>query len=254
MSAPSAGRVFISYRRQESSGLAGRLYDWLADRFGDDQVFMDVDTIGLGTDFAEVIAEAVSSCEVLLAVIGPRWVTATDEDGRRLDVPGDIVHMEIAAALERDVHVIPILVEGAVMPRPQELPEGLTGLARRNALSVRHESFRSDTDRLLAAIEPILRPVAATVPVAPAVVAELCEVHALRHNGDVNGVAFSPHGRLLATASDDLTARVWEVASGRERLRVTHDRSVEAVAFSPDGSLLATASDDGSARVWALDR
>jgi TIR domain len=165
MPAAGLGRVFISYRRQESSGLAGRLYDRLAARFGDDQVFMDVDTIALGVDFAEVISQAVSTCEVLLAVIGPRWLTATDEDGqRRLEDPDDIVRLEVAAALERDIRVIPILVEGAVMPRRQQLPEALVGLARRNALSVRHESFRADADRLLAAIEPILRPPAAPPP------------------------------------------------------------------------------------------
>jgi TIR domain len=165
MSGPSAGRVFISYRRQESSGLAGRLYDRLAARFGDSQVFMDVDTIALGVDFAEVIAQAVSTCEVLLAVIGPRWLAAVDEDGRRrLDDPDDLVRLEIAAALERDIRVIPILVEGAVMPRRQQLPEALVRLARRNALSVRHESFRADADRLLAAVEPILRPPAAAAP------------------------------------------------------------------------------------------
>jgi TIR domain len=165
MTAAASGSVFISYRRQESSGLAGRLYDRLAARFGDDQVFMDVDTIALGVDFADVITQAVSTCEVLLAVIGPRWLTATDEDGqRRLDDPDDIVRLEVAAALERDVRVIPILVDGAVMPRRQELPEALAGLARRNALSLRHESFRSDADRLLAAIEPVLRPPAAPAP------------------------------------------------------------------------------------------
>jgi TIR domain len=165
MSAAGSGRVFISYRRQESSGLAGRLYDRLAARFGDDQVFMDVDTIALGVDFAEVISQAVSTCEVLLAVIGPRWLSATDEDGRRrLDDPDDLVRLEIAAALERDIRVIPILVEGAVMPRRQQLPETLAGLARRNALSVRHESFRADADRLLTAVEPILRAPAARAP------------------------------------------------------------------------------------------
>jgi TIR domain len=110
MSGLTAGRVFISYRREESSGLAGRLYDRLAARFGDDQVFMDVDTIDLGVDFADVITQAVSTCEVLLAIIGPRWLTATDDDGqRRLDDPDDTVRLEIAAALERDIRVIPIL-------------------------------------------------------------------------------------------------------------------------------------------------
>jgi hypothetical protein len=157
--------VFISYRRQESSGLAGRLYDRLAARFGDDQVFMDVDTIALGVDFAEVIAQAVSTCGVLVAVIGPGWLTATDQDGRRrLDDPDDLVRLEIAAALERDIRVIPILVEGAAMPRRQQLPEALAELARRNALSVRHESFRADAERLLAAVEPILRSPAVPAP------------------------------------------------------------------------------------------
>jgi hypothetical protein len=164
MSAAASGSVFISYRRQESSGLAGRLYDRLAARFGDDQVFMDVDTIALGVDFADVITQAVSTCEVLLAVIGPRWLTATDEDGqRRLDDPDDIVRLEVAAALERDVRVIPILVDGAMMPRRQELPEALAGLARRNALILRHESFGSDAERLLEEVESILRPPAAEV-------------------------------------------------------------------------------------------
>ena len=158
MSAAASGRVFISYRRQESSDIAGRLYDRLAAHLGNDQVFMDVDTIPLGVDFAEVITQAVSTCQVLLAVIGPRWLTTTDVDGqRRLDDPGDLVRLEIGAALERDIRVIPILVAGAVMPRRQELPDGLARLVRRNALTVRHESFRSDTDRLLAAIESILR-------------------------------------------------------------------------------------------------
>ena len=94
MSDPIFGRVFISYRRQETSGLAGRLYDRLAVRLGDDLDFMDVDTIALGVDFAEVITQAGSTCEVLLAVIGPRWLTAADKEGRRRpDGPGDIVRL-----------------------------------------------------------------------------------------------------------------------------------------------------------------
>jgi TIR domain len=158
MSDPTFGRVFISYRRQETSGLAGRLYDRLAARFGDDQVFMDVDTITLGVDFAEVITQAVSTCEVLLAVIGSRWLAISDAEGRRrLDDPDDIVRLEIAAALERDIRVIPVLVEGAAMPHREKLPESLVRLTRRNALSLRHESFRADADRLLAAIDQILR-------------------------------------------------------------------------------------------------
>ena len=121
---------------------AGRLYDRLADRFGEGQVLIDVDAIELGVDFAEEISRAVAACKVLLAIIGPTWLTATDERGhRRLDDPDDIVRLEIEAALARNVRVIPILVEGAVMPNRQDLPEGLAGLSRRNALLIRHESL-----------------------------------------------------------------------------------------------------------------
>jgi hypothetical protein len=110
---------FVSYRRRESSHLAGRLYDRLADRFGESQAFIDVDAIEPGVDFAEEIGRAVAACRVLLAVIGPDWLTITDEEGRRrLDDPGDFVRLEIGAALARDVRVIPILVEGAQMPTP----------------------------------------------------------------------------------------------------------------------------------------
>jgi WD40 repeat protein len=184
---------------------------------------MDVDRIELGVDFAEVIDQAVSTCQVLLAVIGPGWLTATDEDGRRrLEDPDDIVRLEVQAALDRDIRVIPILVSGAVMPRREELPDSLVKLARRNALSVRHESFRFDADRLLAAIEPILR-ASLTAPAAPGPARAVPEavdpadvvplpsvVQILRHDKTVNAVAFSPDGRLLATASSDQRARVWK--------------------------------------------
>src|SRR5215469_15423668 len=159
------GGIFVSYRRQESSDFAGRLYDRLADRFGEGQVFIDVNTIEPGVDFATEISHAVAACKVLVAVIGPSWLTAADERGRRrLDDPDDIVRLEIEAALARDVRVIPILVEGTVMPGRKDLPESLAGLARRNALLIRHESFRSDAGRLVTAIERVL-----TAPGAAAV-------------------------------------------------------------------------------------
>jgi TIR domain/WD domain, G-beta repeat len=256
------GGIFISYRRQETSDLAGRLYDRLADRFGEDQVFMDVDTIELGVDFAEVITSAVATCEVLLAVIGPHWLTVADKhDRRRLDDPDDIVRLEVEAALDREVRVIPILVGGAVMPQRGELPDSLAKLARRNGLNVRHDSFRSDVARLVTAIErmvavgppdeaPLVAEPAVLRDVRPAPVHVALEaVRLLRHTAASTGVAFSPDGQLLATGSLKV-ARVWDVASGHVRARLAHDDEVWGVAFSPDGRLLATAGENTTARVW----
>jgi WD40 repeat protein len=248
VSAALSGGIFISYRRQESSHLAGRLYDRLAERFGEERVFMDVATIDLGVDFAEVITRAVGTCQVLLAVIGSQWVTVADADGRRrLKDPNDFVRLEIQAALERDVRVIPILVEGAPMPRLRDLPRPLAGLARRNALTMRHESFPYDAERLLEAIERVL---ADPTPAVTEVVSDPPLVRSFHLGREVTGVAFSPDGRLLATASADQTARIWEAATGQERTRVVHDDGVTAVAFGPDGRMLATASADQTARIW----
>jgi len=159
---PAAGRIFISYRREETAYPAGWLYDRLAARFADDQVFKDVDSIELGDDFVEVISSAVGSCDVLLALIGDRWLTITDEDGqRRLDDPNDFVRVEIEAALTRNVRVIPILVEGARMPRAAQLPPSLARLVRRQALELHPARFDFDTGRLLRVLERTLAEVRA---------------------------------------------------------------------------------------------
>ena len=115
----ASGRIFISYRREETAYPAGWLYDRLADRFGSDQVFKDVDSIELGDDFVEVITRAVGACDVLLALIGQEWLTITDARGRRrLSNPHDFVRLEIEAALTRNVRVIPILVDGPACLMP----------------------------------------------------------------------------------------------------------------------------------------
>ena len=121
--AGSTGRIFISYRREETAYPAGWLFDRLAEHFGAGQIFKDVDSIELGDDFVEMITRAVGSCDVLLALIGDRWLTVIDKQGRRrLDDPNDFVRLEIEAALKRNVRIIPILVEGATMPYADELP------------------------------------------------------------------------------------------------------------------------------------
>jgi hypothetical protein len=148
------GRIFMSYRREDTAYPAGWLYDRLAGHFARSQVFKDIDSIELGDDFVEVITTAVGSCDVLLALIGDRWLALTGQDGRRrLDNPDDFVRLEIEAALARNVRVIPILVEGARMPRADELPTSLAKLARRQALELSPSRFDVDIRRLLGVLE-----------------------------------------------------------------------------------------------------
>jgi hypothetical protein len=152
-----SGQIFISYRREESRWLAGRLYDRLVARFDRKQIFMDIDGIALGDDFVKTIEKRISECDVLIAVIGAHWLTSTDQqDGRRLDNPEDYVRMEIATALRRDIRVIPVLVDGASMPRSADLPDDLEPLVRRHALRISDTGFDDDCRRLVAAIEQVL--------------------------------------------------------------------------------------------------
>src|SRR5258705_4080847 len=132
------------------SAWAGRLHDRLAQTFGRDKLFMDVDHIPAGTDFVAHLNSQVAECDVVLVVIGPNWLSAKDESGgRRLDNPDDFVAIEIAAALARDIRVIPVLVDGARMPKASELPETLKALARRQAVDVRHTHFGHDAGALV---------------------------------------------------------------------------------------------------------
>src|SRR5271165_4570031 len=150
-----AGGVFISYRRDDTGGFAGRLYDRLASRLGRENVFFDVDTIPPGRDFIEVLTERVANCDALLAVIGKHWVLSADSTKRRLDDPEDFVRIEIEAALSRNVPVIPVLVDGAAMPRPEDLPDSLRKLIRRQAVEITHARFDSDAERLTEALSQI---------------------------------------------------------------------------------------------------
>ena len=145
--------IFISYRRDDAEGQAGRLFDDLTQHFGNDAVFMDVAAIEPGRDFRRAIDEQVASCGVLLALIGTRWLTATDESGaRRLDDPLDFVRLETASALKRDIPVIPVLVQGARIPRADDLPEDLKELAFRNGAELTHARWDSDVQLLAKAL------------------------------------------------------------------------------------------------------
>jgi hypothetical protein len=149
-----AAKVFLCYRRDDSAAFAGRVQDRLVQEFGRDLLFMDVDAIPLGVNFVAALHEAVAKCEVLLAVIGPNWLEARDDTGaRRLDDPNDYVRIEIGAALQRNIPVIPLLLYGAEVPKPTQLPEDLKELAMRNGLDVRHASFHSDLDKLVRGLK-----------------------------------------------------------------------------------------------------
>ena len=144
--------IFLSYRRDDAASDAGRIYDRLSGHFGREQLFMDIDTIELGVDFVEVINEKVGSCDVLIAVVGKNWMESKDSEGtRRLENPADFVRLEIAAALERKIRIIPALVGGATMPG-KNLPKALAGLARRQAIEISHVRFHQDVDTLITAL------------------------------------------------------------------------------------------------------
>ncbi len=144
------GNIFISYRREDEPAFAGRLFDRLEGHFGSQTLFMDIDSIPPGKDFVEVIERRLNESLVFLAVIGNGWLSAKGEAGnRRLDDEDNFVRLEIEAALQRGIRIIPVLVNDTTMPRADELPEGIELLARRNAVRLTHERFRADTDGLI---------------------------------------------------------------------------------------------------------
>lgn len=146
--------IFISYRRDDSGHASGRLVDRLAQSFSREQLFMDVDAIEPGHDFREVIIAKVAACDVMLAVIGHQWLEARNEAGeRRLDDPDDFVRVEIETALQRGIHIIPLLVDGAQMPRGERLPQSMAKLAGRQAMRVDYETFGSDAERVAKVLQ-----------------------------------------------------------------------------------------------------
>ncbi len=161
--------IFISYRRGDSRGSAGRLYDDLADRFGSDRVFRDLDAIEPGADYSERIEDLVQSCDVLLAVIGSQWLDIRNEQGqRRLDDPQDFVRREIVSAMQAGKVVIPVLVEDAPMPQPSAMPAAMAPLSQRNALPLSDARWRYDVEVLSKRLEAVVAAAATTSATSPA--------------------------------------------------------------------------------------
>lgn len=143
------GKLFISYRRADARGVAGRLSDTLGAYFGDDRVFRDIENIAGGADFGNVIEQNLQAADAVIVLIGPEWLSIKNDKGqRRLEDPQDWVALEIAAAIEMKKPIFPVLVDGASMPRVEELPDKLKPLIRYNALSVSDDRWKSDVLRL----------------------------------------------------------------------------------------------------------
>jgi len=164
----SERNLFLSYRREDSAGHAGRLADHLLDRFGQGSVFMDVESIEAGADFTAAIELAISGSEAVLVVIGPGWLEARTASGvRRLHDADDYVRCEIETALSAEVRVVPVLVGGAPMPAESELPPSIAPLASRNAIELQDRRWREDVDALADALEGREREALGNLPLQP---------------------------------------------------------------------------------------
>jgi WD40 repeat protein len=279
------GGVFISYRRDDSAGFAGRIYDRLKERLGRADVFFDVDNIEPGVDFVEVLSERVGACDALVAIIGKNWLSSANADGGwRLDDPHDYVRIEVEAALARNVRVIPALIEGARMPKPEELPVSLQMLARRQAVQISHDRFDSDADRLTRALEFVQERQRARKADAPVRGAALVAPGSSPPRGErtssapaggrnrqvsaaVAGVVFAGGVATISAIyfryieRQSTTTIVQPVSppgreiGGRtppslERTLTASTGAAQAVAFSPDGRTLASGSGDGPIQLW----
>ena len=228
-------KVFITYRREETAAHAGRLYDAMVARFGEGNVFMDVD-MAPGVDFVEQITDAVAACQVLIVVMGPRWATVEDEQGKaRIADPEDFVRLEVETALQRpDVTPIPVLVSGARMPNREDLPPEVRAITRRNALELSDHRWRSDVGRLVSTLDELL---AETVPAGNGATAETAQAA---------GDGAQP-ATATATTSVVTKRAAWPAAGRRLRWALLGAIAIAAIVVAV---VLAT-SRDGSSNLAA---
>jgi hypothetical protein len=169
----SVPRIAVSYRRSDSDVIAGRIRDKLASHFGDDSVFIDIDNIPVGFDFREQIKEELLKTDALLVVIGPKWRGPGRGGQARINDDNDPVRVEVETALQRNIPVVPVLVGGAEMPKPEELPESLKKFSFFNAAIVdASQDFHLHMDRLIRSLERVLNkqptePVESLAPAKP---------------------------------------------------------------------------------------
>jgi hypothetical protein len=229
-------RIFVNYRRDDSSGYANSIYQSLVVRFGADQVFMDVDTIAPGENFDQRIDQTLSTCDIVVAVIGREWLTASDGRGPRLASPDDYVRLELERAIARNIPLVPTLVHGATLPQAEELPQPLRPLVKRHAIELRNASWNADVGRMVEAFEELasqIRDSSATPDVGDLLAKALDHVQRVPRRARtiflillaalviaLLGIGFTIHWLLIAAT---IAALVWVIAaftgSARERAR-----------------------------------
>ena len=150
--------IFVCYRREDTQDAAGRLHDRLVDAYGPERVFMDIDSVPLGIDFVEHVAEQIGKCSAVIVMIGKQWHTIKDKKRRRrLDKEDDLVRAEIRAALQKKIPVIPVTVQNAAMPQAEDLPDDIRLLARRNGIQLDAARWRTDVERLIKELDRVMK-------------------------------------------------------------------------------------------------
>jgi len=151
--------LFLCYRREDTQDAAGRLHDRLVDAYGAERVFIDIDSVPLGIDFVEHVAEQIGKCNVVIVMIGKKWHAIKDKKRRRrLDNEDDLVRAEIRAALQQKIPVIPVTVQNATMPHAEDLPDDIRLLARRNGIQLDAARWRTDVERLIKELDRVMKP------------------------------------------------------------------------------------------------
>ena len=279
-------RVFVSYRRRDSSPYAYRLFEHLEEAFPNDQIFMDL-TIELGEDFLEVINRELNDARAMIVVLGPQWANVTDEDGnKRLHNPNDLVRLEISTALQRHIRVIPVLVGEARFPTVEQVPDDLVLLLRRQAIILSDSHFRQDMVPLIDAIaraidptivrrreqQPLLEFTEHTGWVISGCYKPSNEIgtteivltasydgtyrqsqwYGPEHTYDsLNQASYSPDGSRIVLACHDCNAYVVTARTQELELTLTgHVSRVTSATFSPDGTKILSSSDDNTAKIW----
>jgi WD40 repeat protein len=249
---PRMSRIFISYRRDETAAWAVVVNEHLGARFGADKLFMDTHSIEPGDDYVEVIKDKVGACEVMIVLIGRSWVTCTDDNGRRrLENDGDFVRLEVRAGLDRGIRVIPVLVDGAQPPKPEDVPGDLTALCQRNTLALTGVGYQQDLGRLVDAVAKVIG-----LPDAP--LSAVDAPKATRATKAAKATKLAPKPARAEAPSKPPRPKRAKIF-GEERVFRDHGKPVKAVAFSPDSAILASAGGgswfgggDTAIRLWRL--